>query len=152
MEGNLRKGDWALPAVWIAAAIELVQTKAGDHRQLVAGRISGRDRPRHLVVAADRGFGAGEGNRTLVCSLGSCRSAIELRPRINHLRECSQQALTAQPSKRGSNPESGPLEVLREFDRLKQKNVSRADEAAISVAQSGDDGSEKHWYLFPRPL
>src|SRR5258707_15741881 len=26
-------------------------------------------------------FGAGEGNRTLVCSLGSCRSAIELRPR-----------------------------------------------------------------------
>src|SRR5215469_13760706 len=26
-------------------------------------------------------FGAGEGNRTLVCSLGSCRSTIELRPR-----------------------------------------------------------------------
>ena len=26
--------------------------------------------------------GAGEGNRTLVCSLGSCRSAIELRPQI----------------------------------------------------------------------
>src|SRR3954470_10960663 len=26
------------------------------------------------------GFGAGEGNRTLVCSLGSCRSTIELRP------------------------------------------------------------------------
>jgi hypothetical protein len=25
--------------------------------------------------------GAGEGNRTLVCSLGSCRSTIELRPR-----------------------------------------------------------------------
>jgi hypothetical protein len=29
-----------------------------------------------------KGFGAGEGNRTLVCSLGSCRSAIELRPLI----------------------------------------------------------------------
>jgi hypothetical protein len=27
-------------------------------------------------------IGAGEGNRTLVCSLGSCRSAIELRPRV----------------------------------------------------------------------
>jgi hypothetical protein len=27
-----------------------------------------------------KAFGAGEGNRTLVCSLGSCRSAIELRP------------------------------------------------------------------------
>src|SRR5262245_2595579 len=26
-------------------------------------------------------LGAGEGNRTLVCSLGSCRSTIELRPR-----------------------------------------------------------------------
>ncbi len=26
------------------------------------------------------GSGAGEGNRTLVCSLGSCRSTIELRP------------------------------------------------------------------------
>jgi hypothetical protein len=25
-------------------------------------------------------IGAGEGNRTLVCSLGSCRSTIELRP------------------------------------------------------------------------
>ncbi len=25
--------------------------------------------------------GAGEGNRTLVCSLGSCRSTIELHPR-----------------------------------------------------------------------
>jgi hypothetical protein len=28
-------------------------------------------------------IGAGEGNRTLVCSLGSCRSTIELRPRSN---------------------------------------------------------------------
>jgi hypothetical protein len=26
--------------------------------------------------------GAGEGNRTLVCSLGSCRSTIELRPQF----------------------------------------------------------------------
>jgi hypothetical protein len=30
-------------------------------------------------------LGAGEGNRTLVCSLGSCRSAIELRPHIKKL-------------------------------------------------------------------
>jgi hypothetical protein len=29
-----------------------------------------------------KGFGAGEGNRTLVCSLGSCRSTIELRPHV----------------------------------------------------------------------
>jgi hypothetical protein len=31
-------------------------------------------------------IGAGEGNRTLVCSLGSCRSTIELRPRMRSLR------------------------------------------------------------------
>jgi hypothetical protein len=35
------------------------------------------------------GVGAGEGNRTLVCSLGSCRSAIELRPQINDLADHS---------------------------------------------------------------
>ena len=29
--------------------------------------------------------GAGEGNRTLVCSLGSCRSTIELHPRAQGL-------------------------------------------------------------------
>src|SRR3982074_3371877 len=42
-------------------------------------------------------IGAGEGNRTLVCSLGSCRSAIELRPRnqrvswifrLDHVHSC----------------------------------------------------------------
>ena len=28
---------------------------------------------------------AGEGNRTLVCSLGSCRSTIELHPRLEEV-------------------------------------------------------------------
>jgi hypothetical protein len=32
--------------------------------------------PTHPLLSA----GAGEGNRTLVCSLGSCRSTIELHP------------------------------------------------------------------------
>ena len=36
-------------------------------------------------MAASKPFGAGEGNRTLVCSLGSCRSTIELRPRPSSL-------------------------------------------------------------------
>jgi hypothetical protein len=37
-------------------------------------------------VGLDQGRpGAGEGNRTLVCSLGSCRSTIELHPPIKHL-------------------------------------------------------------------
>src|SRR5688500_3450775 len=32
---------------------------------------------KYLIISV----GAGEGNRTLVCSLGSCRSTIELHPR-----------------------------------------------------------------------
>src|SRR4029079_6097550 len=38
--------------------------------------------------------GAGEGNRTLVCSLGSCRSTIELRPRDSRIANglCARQA------------------------------------------------------------
>ena len=40
-----------------------------------------QDRPAQFSLGADLGAGAGEGNRTLVCSLGSCRSTIELRPR-----------------------------------------------------------------------
>src|SRR6478735_4419875 len=34
------------------------------------------------LIAIPKRVGAGEGNRTLVCSLGSCRSAIELRPQF----------------------------------------------------------------------
>ena len=44
---------------------------------------SGDQRTGGLCPAVSGGlqrFGAGEGNRTLVCSLGSCRSTIELRP------------------------------------------------------------------------
>src|SRR5947209_4099946 len=37
--------------------------------------------PVKLTAEFQLSIGAGEGNRTLVCSLGSCRSAIELRPR-----------------------------------------------------------------------
>src|ERR1043166_2073853 len=35
----------------------------------------------NFATARKRMAGAGEGNRTPVCSLGSCRSAIELHPR-----------------------------------------------------------------------
>jgi hypothetical protein len=44
-----------------------------------------------------QGFGAGEGNRTLVCSLGSCRSAIELRPRRAHGPDLAETAPSAKP-------------------------------------------------------
>src|SRR5579863_5590309 len=45
--------------------------------------LKGLQRTAATVLSANfaPGTGAGEGNRTLVCSLGSCRSAIELRPR-----------------------------------------------------------------------
>ena len=39
-----------------------------------------------------RCFGAGEGNRTLVCSLGSCRSTIELHPQNAGGRERTRPA------------------------------------------------------------
>ena len=74
--------------------VETITKGAGPRRHAIAderapgagGRIGFRqalgrktERPdgRRLEVKA----GAGEGNRTLVCSLGSCRSTIELRPR-----------------------------------------------------------------------
>ena len=41
----------------------------------------GRGRGLWLLSFSSGRGGAGEGNRTLVCSLGSCRSAIELHPR-----------------------------------------------------------------------
>src|SRR5258708_40363664 len=47
------------------------------------------------LVRRSRKFGAGEGNRTLVCSLGSCRSAIELRPQTIELVWYSKSATPA---------------------------------------------------------
>ena len=48
--------------------------------------------------------GAGEGNRTLVCSLGSCRSTIELRPLsaslINTNAARTNRAMAIPPSRR----------------------------------------------------
>jgi hypothetical protein len=43
-----------------------------------------------IEVVLLEGRGAGEGNRTLVCSLGSCRSAIELHPRADQLTKISE--------------------------------------------------------------
>ena len=73
------------------------------------GRPDGEKNPdaRELKIIAAGGFwcslganrrksliysGAGEGNRTLVCSLGSCRSTIELHPRLNCCSGVSQRA------------------------------------------------------------
>src|SRR5262245_2227518 len=47
-------------------------------------------RPAEIGTQICEGLGAGEGNRTLVCSLGSCRSTIELRPQYRAVtRVCS---------------------------------------------------------------
>ena len=46
------------------------------------GRTKAAKPPAKLSAGTELSVGAGEGNRTLVCSLGSCRSTIELRPRI----------------------------------------------------------------------
>ena len=50
----------------------------------------GKKRPRRIdfnFLIFLRKSGAGEGNRTLVCSLGSCRSTIELHPLIKDLEQ-----------------------------------------------------------------
>ena len=43
-------------------------------------RLTAAQTERASAGGRQRDTGAGEGNRTLVCSLGSCRSTIELRP------------------------------------------------------------------------
>src|SRR6202035_2499337 len=45
-----------------------------------------------LVTENQLSVGAGEGNRTLVCSLGSCRSTIELRPRPSNFKHLAVSA------------------------------------------------------------
>jgi hypothetical protein len=54
---------------------------------------------RGVMHPAGRIVGAGEGNRTLVCSLGSCRSTIELHPRRGSYRKpgLSAQSARARP-------------------------------------------------------
>src|SRR6185437_11389741 len=58
----------------------------GDLARLRAHRralpLHGRAVLRDAGELIRRTIGAGEGNRTLVCSLGSCRSTIELRPQV----------------------------------------------------------------------
>src|SRR5665213_933792 len=52
-------------------------------RKLEAGECTYSAKPTtKLSSQIQLSIGAGEGNRTLVCSLGSCRSTIELRPQI----------------------------------------------------------------------
>ena len=67
-------------------------TKLAPSRRVSSARLEHRGKRRSKRVPQmnkerikERGglsCGAGEGNRTLVCSLGSCRSTIELRPRV----------------------------------------------------------------------
>ena len=54
---------------------------------------------------ASKKVGAGEGNRTLVCSLGSCRSTIELRPRGPWICHVSGSC---------ANGEGGPMDSSRD--------------------------------------
>ena len=48
--------------------------------------------------------GAGEGNRTLVCSLGGCRSTIELHPRRRPFRRFSPRMQLGPRLPQGANP------------------------------------------------
>ena len=54
-------------------------------REFRNSRGSGTRNVRKDLILLGKAAGAGEGNRTLVCSLGSCRSTIELRPHAQTL-------------------------------------------------------------------
>ena len=75
---SLRRRDLAAPSSQYNHAKGGSEVRKPDHREISA---------RH---------GAGEGNRTLVCSLGSCRSTIELHP---HIVECGADSNTSDLSK-----------------------------------------------------
>ena len=53
----------------------------GNHPTAQPGR-KGNISEKPTAKPKSLSIGAGEGNRTLVCSLGSCRSTIELRPQV----------------------------------------------------------------------
>ena len=59
--------------------------------------------------------GAGEGNRTLVCSLGSCRSTIELHP----LCPGREDALAPRGDSTSSPPDAIDRPVMRQITRWK---------------------------------
>src|SRR4249919_1738781 len=83
--------------------------------------------------------GAGEGNRTLVCSLGSCRSTIELRPH-----SCAMIELRAVKVHVPAEPPDSPDAALgfrvvegQSFDRLgfsRVKARAQFDHVAIRIA------------------
>src|SRR5476649_667676 len=77
-------------------------------------------------AAVPLSIGAGEGNRTLVCSLGSCRSTIELRPHAPNIAngESTRQA----PRSR--------LEMLAQLQALRL--VIRADALAVEFVRPRD--------------
>src|ERR1700750_1139385 len=85
--------------------------------------------------------GAGEGNRTLVCSLGSCRSTIELHPRRGSATDAVAPADAriangdASPSRTPRVPDSKPLEQLfrRERREEAQRPLERRARARLVV-------------------
>jgi|KBSMisStaDraftv2_1062788.scaffolds.fasta_scaffold652505_2 hypothetical protein len=65
-------------------SVEIIRRYVDHHQgadQEVGGQRKNEQIRQNCLAELGLSTGAGEGNRTLVCSLGSCRSAIELRPR-----------------------------------------------------------------------
>ena len=80
--------------------------------QIVSIRHRGNQQPRsgsrsRTGLLLHGGTGAGEGNRTLVCSLGSCRSTIELRPHAQRLITVSSGCQAPPSSQAGEGPLRG---------------------------------------------
>jgi hypothetical protein len=77
-------------------------------------------------AAVPLSVGAGEGNRTLVCSLGSCRSTIELRPR----------GPTIAKDERARQARRSTLKMLAQLQALRL--VIRADALPVELVGTRD--------------
>ena len=61
--------------------------------------------------------GAGEGNRTLVCSLGSCRSTIELRPPLGEF----LRPILRSVNNRGASAGSGECQAANRSETISSR-------------------------------
>src|SRR5262249_34157744 len=92
---------------------------------------------RMICTTRYRGIGAGEGNRTLVRSLGSSCSAIELHPHATDHKRSAAACKMPRPRKRAQEPlgrlaggstETVPISPGRETSR-----ISRSSDVPISL-------------------
>jgi len=121
---------------WRSAVIEVLLRKRraarprpGNSKQACP---PGKGTERSMREPAEQDSGAGEGNRTLVCSLGSCRSTIELHPRRRRILRRFTAGGAARPSRWESPASMGdprPGASLPEQQHWERRNTASDHDA-----------------------